>query len=132
MRVYTHTRKSKTHRLRQSTGVLIATMLLVATMFILFFLLTGLFWPALANSYWSIGIMGLLSTILGLRVGNAISRTEPPHEAVTAGLKGLPQKTTVYNYHLPVEHLLITTNSIYTITVRSQKVNVLFLKPAHK
>jgi len=65
--------------------------------------------------------LGLITTIVSVRLTNQYVR--PPHaeDAIREGLKGINRRSTLYNYVLPVNHVLVSPQGVYTFTTRFQE-----------
>lgn len=58
-------------------------------------------------------------TIVSVRMTNLWARVPRPEKAIEDGLKGLSNKSVLYNYyHLPVRHVLICPQGVYAIVTR--------------
>jgi hypothetical protein len=66
--------------------------------------------------------LGLVSTVLSVRLTNQYVR--PPHaeDAIREGLKGINRRSILYNYVLPkVNHVLVAPQGVFTFTTRFQE-----------
>ncbi len=65
--------------------------------------------------------LGLVTTIVSVRLTNQYVR--PPHaeDAIRDGLKGINRRSILYNYVLPVNHVLVAPQGVYTFTTRFQE-----------
>lgn len=60
--------------------------------------------------------------ITSIRMTNLWMREPRPEAAIQAGLKGISNKSVLYNYiFMPVRHLLITPQGVFSITTRFQE-----------
>lgn len=58
-------------------------------------------------------------TIVSVRMTNLWARVPRPEKAIEDGLKGLSNKSVLYNYyHFPVRHVLICPQGVYAIVTR--------------
>lgn len=60
-------------------------------------------------------IAGFILSQLGIFLGNRWGRSPRPDEQITAALKGLDDKYTLYHYKTPVNHLLVGPAGIWAI-----------------
>jgi hypothetical protein len=68
--------------------------------------------------------IGLITTLVSVRMTNLWVREPRPERALKDGLKGLSNKSVLYNYfHLPTRHLLICPQGVFAITTRFQDGN---------
>lgn len=66
-------------------------------------------------------VVGLVCTVISVRMTNLWIRQPRPEEAIQAGLKGLSNKSVLYNYlHLPARHVLICPQGVFAIITRFQ------------
>ncbi len=65
------------------------------------------------------------ATVYSVRLANLWLREPRPEVMLEAGLKGLGTRDVLYNYFFPARHVLITTQGIFTFTVRPQEGNFL-------
>lgn len=66
-------------------------------------------------------IVGLAATLISVRMTNYWIRMPRPEDAIREGLKGLSNKSVLYNYlHLPARHVLICPQGIFVIATRFQ------------
>ena len=126
MKIHTNEQKIRRNRIRQLIGIVLTMSLLLVTIFAVVLLVTYLISPALANSPVLLIAIGLLSTFIGLQVGNQLSGLPAAHEALNDALKGLDADHHLYHYYLPADHVLITPRGTFTIAARTQKTNVSF------
>jgi hypothetical protein len=62
-----------------------------------------------------------ISTFLSVRMTNLWVREPRPETALREGLKGLSNKSVLYNYyHLPARHILIAPQGVFAITAKFQ------------
>jgi hypothetical protein len=112
MRVVTHEQKLKRNKsfaqvlFFVSLGILFLGLILNAVI-----AFSPLFWivPCLILP------LGLLATVFSVRLTNEYIRQPHPHEAITAGLKGINRRSILYNYLGPANHVLITPTGIYAL-----------------
>lgn len=64
--------------------------------------------------------LGFLGSQIGVFLGNRWGRSPRPDEVITAALKGLDNRYTVYHYLTPVPHLLIGPAGVYNIITYHQ------------
>lgn len=58
-------------------------------------------------------------TVISVRMTNLWARVPRPEKAIEAGLKGLSNKSILYNYyHFPARHVLICPQGVYAIVTR--------------
>lgn len=58
-------------------------------------------------------------TIVSVRMTNLWARSPRPEDAIADGLKGLSNKSVLYNYyHFPARHVLICPQGVYAIVTR--------------
>jgi hypothetical protein len=68
--------------------------------------------------------VAFVMTIISVRMTNLWARMPRPDVAIEEGLKGIPPKTTLFNYyHFPARHVLICPAGIYAIVTRFQDGN---------
>lgn len=66
-------------------------------------------------------IIAFIATIASVRMTNQWVREPRPEAALREGLKGLSNKSVLYNYyHGPVKHVLIAPQGVFAITTRFQ------------
>jgi hypothetical protein len=63
------------------------------------------------------------ATFYSVRMANLWLREPRPETVLDAGLKGLGTRDVLYNYFPPARHVLITTQGIFTFTMRPQDGN---------
>lgn len=65
--------------------------------------------------------IGVITSLVSVRMTNLWIRQPRPEVMLKEGLKGLSNKSVLYNYyHLPVRHVLICPQGVYAITTRFQ------------
>ena len=65
--------------------------------------------------------LGLIATLASVRMTNLWVREPRPENALRDGLKGLSNKSVLFNYyHLPARHVLICPQGVFAITTRYQ------------
>lgn len=58
-------------------------------------------------------------TVVSVRMTNLWARRPRPEDAIAGGLKGLSNKSVLYNYyHFPARHVLICPQGVFAITTR--------------
>jgi len=63
--------------------------------------------------------IAFILTIVSVRMTNLWARSPRPEEAIADGLKGLSNKSVLYNYyHFPARHVLICPQGVYAIVTR--------------
>ena len=61
----------------------------------------------------------LVLTVVSVRMTNMWARAPRPENAIEAGLKGLSNKSVLYNYyHFPARHVLICPQGVFAIVTR--------------
>lgn len=64
---------------------------------------------------------GVVTSMISVRMTNHWIRHPRPERALQEGLKGLSNRSVLYNYlHLPLRHLLICPQGVFAITTRFQ------------
>jgi len=126
MRVYTNERHVKQSRIMRFVAVFANTALLLIGLFAIMLVVTTVIAPDIARSPVLLIAIGLLSTLIGLQAGNELSGMSKPHEALNDGLKGLGADAALYHYYLPANHVLVTPQAVYSLTVRPQKTSITF------
>ncbi len=64
---------------------------------------------------------GVITSMVSVRMTNNWIRQPRPELALQSGLKGLSNRSVLYNYlHLPLRHLLICPQGVFAITTRFQ------------
>lgn len=65
--------------------------------------------------------VGLVSTLISVRMTNLWVRQPRPENVIREGLKGLSNKSVLYNYfHIPARHVLICPQGVFAIVTRFQ------------
>lgn len=65
--------------------------------------------------------VGLVATLASVRMTNLWIREPRPERVVREGLKGLSNKSVLYNYyHFPARHVLISPQGVFAIVTRFQ------------
>ena len=63
--------------------------------------------------------IAFILTILSVRMTNLWARAPRPEKAIADGLKGLSNKSVLYNYyHFPARHVLVCPQGVYAIVTR--------------
>ena len=63
--------------------------------------------------------IAFILTIVSVRMTNLWARTPRPEDAIEEGLKGLSNKSVLYNYyHFPARHVLICPQGVFAIATR--------------
>lgn len=65
--------------------------------------------------------LGLTTTIISVRLTNEYVRLPHPDESIDDGLDGIDPRSVLYHYVLPVKHVLIAPQGIYSLTTRFQE-----------
>lgn len=66
-------------------------------------------------------MLGFISTMVSVRMTNLWIRQPRPEAVIPEGLKGLSNKSTLYNYyHDPVRHVLVTPQGVFVMVTRFQ------------
>lgn len=66
--------------------------------------------------------VGLVMTLLSVRMTNLWVREPRPEKVIKEGLKGLSNRSVIYHYfHFPARHVLICPQGVYAITTRFQE-----------
>lgn len=73
-------------------------------------------------------ILGFVLSQVGIYFGNRWGRHPRPDEVISAGLKGLDDRYTLYHYVSPVPHLLLGPTGIWTLIPYSQKGKITYDK----
>jgi len=71
-------------------------------------------------------LVGLLLSQVGMYFTNRWGRMPHPDERITAGLKGLDDKYTLYNFTSPVQHLLVGPQGIWVLVPMYQAGRITF------
>ncbi len=70
---------------------------------------------------WLVLPVGMIATLISVRMTNLWIRRPRPETAIAEGLKGLSNKSVLYNYHhFPARHVLICPQGIFAIVTRFQ------------
>ncbi len=64
--------------------------------------------------------IGLITTIISVRLTNLYVRQPHAEDAIREGLKGINRRSSLYNYMLPASHVLVTPQGVYSFTTRFQ------------
>lgn len=65
--------------------------------------------------------IGLITTLVSVRMTNLWVREPRPERVLREGLKGLSNRSVIYHYfHFPARHVLICPQGVYAITTRYQ------------
>lgn len=65
--------------------------------------------------------LAFISTMVSVRMTNLWVRTPRPEDAIREGLKGISNKSVLYNYFtFPARHILITPSGVYAMITRYQ------------
>jgi hypothetical protein len=83
------------------------------------------FLPQFANSPIILIIMGIVSSVIGLRSGKLLSSNRPVVDDIAHGLKGFGDDTLLLNYFAPSEHLLLSPNGVFSLTAITQPADIL-------
>jgi hypothetical protein len=65
--------------------------------------------------------IGLVTTIVSIRLTNQYVREPHPEDAIANGLKGINKRSVLFNYLLPANHVLVSPLGVYTFTTRFQE-----------
>jgi len=65
--------------------------------------------------------IGLVTTIVSVRLTNQYVRLPHPEDAIRDGLKGINRRSILYNYVLTPNHVLITPQGVFSLTTRFQE-----------
>lgn len=68
--------------------------------------------------------IGLVTTLLSVRLTNEWVRVPRPEEAILEGLEGINRRSVLFNYFPPANHILLTPEGVYTFTTRFQITRV--------
>lgn len=89
-------------------------------------------WISFQPAYMSYSFIGLLIGFMlsqiGIYYGNRWGRSPRPDELLIAGLKGLDNQYTLYNYLAPAPHLLIGPGGVWVLLPYSQKGTITYSK----
>lgn len=66
---------------------------------------------------WSLGalVIGFLLSQVGMTYSNKFGKSPRPDEAITASLKGLEDRFTLYHYEGPTNHLLVGPSGVWAL-----------------
>lgn len=71
---------------------------------------------------WLVLPIGFIATMTSVRMTNLWVRKPRPEDAIQEGLKGLSNKSVLYNYyHFPARHVLIAPQGVFAIITRFQE-----------
>lgn len=73
-------------------------------------------------------LLGFILSQVGLYYGARWGRKPRLDEVLSAGLKGLDARHTIYNWVTPVSHLLVGPSGVWVFVPRPQRVTVTFSK----
>src|SRR5579859_4440758 len=62
--------------------------------------------------------IGLVTTIVSVRLTNQYVRLPHPEDAIREGLKGINRRSILYNYVFAPNHLLIAPQGVFSLTTR--------------
>ena len=65
--------------------------------------------------------LGLVTTLVSVRLTNQYVRLPHPEDAIRDGLKGINRRSILYNYLLGPNHVLITPQGVFSLTTRFQE-----------
>lgn len=66
--------------------------------------------------------LGVITSMVSVRMTNLWIREPRPERALREGLKGLSNKSVLYNYfHFPARHVLVCPQGVFAITTRFQE-----------
>jgi hypothetical protein len=66
-------------------------------------------------------VVGFTTTMISVRLTNLWIRVPRPENAIQEGLKGISNKSALYNYfHIPARHVLVAPQGIFPIVTRFQ------------
>jgi len=65
--------------------------------------------------------LGLITTIISVRMTNQYVRAPLPMDAIREGLKGINRRSVLFNYVLPTRHVLVAPQGVFTFTTRFQE-----------
>jgi hypothetical protein len=115
MITYTNRQRHRRQRTRHTLHAVALTSALVIFASILVMVATFTLAPTLVESPLIIAILGTLSTLTGLQAGKVLATRPDPVEAFDRALKGLSSDTTLYNYYLPADNVLLTPSAAYVL-----------------
>ena len=99
---------------------------LTASMIILFGSVALSFNLEYQNFFFGAMLVGLLLSQVGAYFNNRWGRVPHPDERITAGLKGLDDRYTLYNFTSPVQHLLVGPQGIWVLVPMYQNGKITF------
>lgn len=71
---------------------------------------------------WVILPVGLVSTLVSVRMTNLWVRKPRPEQVIQEALKGMNKRSVLYNYfHFPARHVLVTPQGVYAMVTRYQE-----------
>lgn len=126
MKVLTHKRRAQWLSGRRLIGAVALMAFLLVIIFALIITLLVVFVPQASNSPFLLIAMAAASIIVGLRVGNLLSRRAMPHTVLETALKGLSAESRLYNYWLPANHVLISPHGVFTLTPYNSEKPIAF------
>jgi hypothetical protein len=117
MRIVSNERRIRFFRILATTTSLVGTLLLLASLVL----------PAVRPEEYStppfgLALIAVAISALGLNLANYWLKPPLPHEALDEGLKGFGSKSVLYHYHLPVPHVLVCPQGVFSLTVKPQRV----------
>ena len=82
--------------------------------------------PQLVNYAFVALLVGFLLSQVGIYFGNRWGRRPRPDEQITAGLKGLEDRYSIYHYETPASHLLVGPAGIWVLLPYAQQGKITF------
>ena len=73
-------------------------------------------------------VLGFTLSQVGIHFGNRYGRSPRPDEVITASLKGLEDKYTLYHYSAPVPHLLLGPSGAWVLIPYNQAGTITYTK----
>ena len=71
---------------------------------------------------WVVLPVGLISTLVSVRMTNLWVRRPRPEQVIQEALKGVNKRSILYNYfHFPARHVLVTPHGVYAMVTRYQE-----------
>lgn len=64
--------------------------------------------------------IGLITTLISVRLTNQYVRPPHPQDAIREGVRGISRDGILYNYVAPVDHVLVAPYGVFTFTTRFQ------------
>src|SRR5205085_12639761 len=64
--------------------------------------------------------LGLITTVVSVRLTNQYVRPPHPEDAIREGLRSINRRSVLYHYVLPVHHVLVAPQGVFSITTRFQ------------